>query len=286
MKYKVNPSNFNKYRSYALLTGAAGGMGSLYCEQLALLGYNLILVDINAEGLEKAAAKAREDVAKISDFRAAFTPSFEVVNLVQDLSEVDAAAKIKTATDERGLRVDVLVNNAGILFATGIAVTPPKRLNLMVQIHCTASLMLCREYVPDMVARGGGYVLNISSLAAWMPWPCVGMYACTKRFVKDYSRSLRIETRGSGVSVTNAYFGAVDTPLIPLAPNLRKIAHGLGVMIWPQKAVDHAIKATFRRRKSTMPGVFNHLVRPIVAILPEWLLAWAYKKFGKYFAGF
>ena len=142
--------------------------------------------------------------------------------------------------------------------------------------------MLCREFVPGMIERGRGYVLNISSLAAWMEWPAIGMYGNTKRFVKGFSRSLRIECRGTGVSVTNAYFGAVDTPLVPLKPNLRKLARNLQVMIDADKATDKALKAMFRRRKGTMPGFVNKIFFPFVVILPDWLLAWAMNKFGRY----
>jgi short-subunit dehydrogenase len=115
-----------------------------------------------------------------------------------------------------------------------------------------------------------------------MSWPGIGMYGATKRFVKDYSRELRIECQKTGVSVTNAYFGAVDTPLIPLKESLRKLARGLAVMIRPEKAVDRALNATFRRRRGVMPGVLNHIFKPICLILPDCLLGWIYRKAKPY----
>ena len=142
--------------------------------------------------------------------------------------------------------------------------------------------MLCRKYVGQMKERGCGYILNISSLAECMNWPGIGMYGSTKRFVKDYSRELRIECQKTGVSVTNAYFGAVDTPLIPLKDSLRKLARALAVMITPEKAVDRALNATFKRRRGVMPGVLNHIFRPICRILPDFLLGWVYRKAKPY----
>ena len=133
-----------------------------------------------------------------------------------------------------------------------------------------------------MKERGCGYILNISSLASWMMWPGIGMYGATKRFVKDYSRELRIECQKTGVSVTNAYFGAVDTPLVPLKDSLRKLARGLTVMISPEKAVDRALKATFRRRRGTMPGLLNKIFLPFIVILPDCLLGWIYRKAKPY----
>jgi short-subunit dehydrogenase len=149
-------------------------------------------------------------------------------------------------------------------------------------VHMNTPLMLCRKYVTGMKERGCGYILNISSLAAWMMWPGIGMYGATKRFVKDYSRELRIECQKTGVSVTNAYFGAVDTPLVPLKDSLRKLARALAVMIRPEKAVDRALKATFRRRRGVMPGVLNHIFRPLCMIMPDCLLGWIYRKAKPY----
>ena len=110
-----------------------------------------------------------------------------------------------------------------------------------------------------------------------MSWPGIGMYGNTKRFVRDYSRELRIECQKTGVSITNAYFGAVDTPLIPLKDSLRKLARGLMVMITPEKAVERALRATFKRRRGTMPGFLNKLFWPFIVILPDCLLGLAYR---------
>lgn len=280
---KVTEKNFRAYRNYALITGAAGGMGAIYADRLAMLGYNLVLVDINAAGLESVAASVREKVAALDDWRSASKDSFKVLTLVQDLSLMEAAESIKARTDAEGIVVEVLVNNAGMLIATGIAKTSERRLKLIMMVHCTTPMLLCRAYVPEMQARHNGYVLNVSSLAAWMPWPCIGMYSGTKLFIRSFSRSLRIECRKTGVSVTNAYFGAVDTPLVPLASNLKKIARGLGVMIKPERAVDCALSATFARRKGTMPGFINKVARVFCPIIPENFLGWVFRKYGHIF---
>lgn len=283
---KITEKNFRGYRNYALITGAAGGMGAFYAERFASLGYNLVLVDINAAGLEKVAAHVAEMVDSFADFRASAKSAFKVMTIAQDLSVMEAAEAIKAQTDAAGAEVEVLVNNAGLLYATGIVRTTPKRLQLMLMVHCTTMMLLCRQYVPAMQERGCGYVLNISSLAAWMPWPCIGLYSSTKRFVKAFSRSLSIECRKTGVSVTNAYFGAVDTPLVPLAPNLKKIARGLGVMIKPEHAVDCAFEACMKRRRSAMPGFINHLARIFCPLFPENILGWLYRRYGHVFENF
>ena len=211
-----------------------------------------------------------------------YAGNFRFIDIVQDLSTMDAADRIWERTQAEGCVVEVLVNNAGLMFCNGIAETSERKLQMVMMVHMNTPLMLCRKYVNGMKERGCGYILNISSLAAWMDWPAIGMYGNTKRFVKDYSRELRIECQKTGVSVTNAYFGAVDTPLVPLRDDLRKLARGLTVMIRPEKAVDKALSATFRRRKGTMPGFVNWLFWPFIVILPEWLLGWIYRKAKKY----
>ena len=77
--------------------------------------------------------------------------------------------------------------------------------------------------------------------------------------------------------MTNAYFGAVDTPLIPIKPGLKKLARALAVMISPEKAVKRALGATFRRRRGTMPGLLNKLFFPFIVILPDFLLGLVYR---------
>lgn len=262
---------FKGFTCYALVTGAASGMGRIYSRRLAQRGYNLIIVDINEAGLEETASIVKSETA-----------AADIIIIQQDLSASDAADRIFAMTEEAGCKVEVLVNNAGVMYCQGIAETSERMLKLIMAVHMTTPLLLCRKYVVGMKERGCGYILNISSLAAWMVWPGIGMYGITKRFVRNYSRELRVECQKTGVSVTNAYFGAVDTPLIPLKDSLRKLARGLAVMIRPEKAVDRALKATFRRRRGTMPGLLNKIFLPFIVIMPDCLLGWIYRKAKPY----
>ncbi len=266
---------FRNYEAFALVTGAASGMGREYARSLAGMGYSLLLVDINGKGLEETSEIVSREVSASGRDTGG---GFRAVLCVQDLSLPDAAASVAAAADGNGCDVEVLVNNAGMFFFRETSEVPPKLLSRMMMLHTHTPLMLCREFVPRMRARGCGYVLNISSLAAWMPWPGVGMYGNTKRFIKGFSRSLRIECRGTGVSVTTACFGAVDTDLFGLPPFYRRLARRLGVMVTVEKAVKSALRATFRRRRNTMPGLINHIALPVLVILPDSFLHFIYRK--------
>lgn len=278
----MKKKEFGKYEKYALVTGAASGMGRLYTIRLATMGYNVIPVDINKEGLDQTCSMAKDAVMALEGLDTDARGRFRILPLVQDLSLREAAEQVYQKTEAEGCKVEVLVNNAGIMYCKGIAETAERKLELIMAVHMTTPLMLCRKYVNGMKERGCGYILNISSLAAWMSWPGIGMYGNTKRFVKDYSRELRIECQKTGVSVTNAYFGAVDTPLVPLRDDLRKLARGLTVMIRPEKAVSRALRATFNRRRGVMPGLVNWIFLPFIIILPDCLLGWIYRKVKKY----
>ena len=273
---------FRNYDTYALVTGAASGMGRIYARNLAQKGYNLVLVDINGNGLLETEQMVKEVIVSDDSIPAGVKVRFTVMVIEQDLSASGAADSIFVKTESAGCKVEVLVNNAGIMYCQAIAETSERMLGLIMMVHMYTPLMLCRKYVPGMKDRGCGYILNISSLASWMMWPGIGMYGATKRFVRDYSRELRIECQKTGVSVTNAYFGAVDTPLIPLKDSLRKLARALTVMITPEKAVDRALRATYRRRKGVMPGLLNKIFRPLCIIMPDCLLGWIYRKAKPY----
>lgn len=264
---------FKGYDCWALVTGAASGMGRIYVQRLAAMGYNIVAVDINSAGLSETEDIVRREIS---------SPDFRIMTIVQDLSLKDAADSIFEATEKAGCNVEVLVNNAGIMYCQAIHATSERAISLIMMVHMYTPLLLCRKYITGMRERKCGYILNISSLASWMIWPGIGMYGSTKRFVRDYSRELRIECQKTGVSVTNAYFGAVDTPLIPLKDSLRKLARGLAVMIAPEKAVDKALRATFARRKGVMPGLLNKIFKPLCIIMPDCILGWIYRKAAPY----
>ena len=244
-------------RPYALVTGAASGMGRIYAEKLAAMGYGLVLVDINAAGLEETRCIVNGGMSRGTAVQEANGPNaHDIITVVQDLSASDAADRVYEKTSALGCEVEVLVNNAGIMYCQGIVETSEKMLRTIMMVHMNTPLMLCRKYVPAMKERGCGYVLNISSLAAWMIWPGIGMYGVTKRFVRGYSRELRIECAKTGVSVTNAYFGAVDTPLIPLSDRLRTLARALTVMIDPE-GCGQGFESYFQEAQGSDAGTFE-----------------------------
>ena len=248
--------------TYAIVTGAASGMGRHYAMQLAEMGYGVLLADINGDAAQELSLQ----------LSAQYHVPAPV--LCADLSQPDASDRVVNLCRENGWRVEVLINNAGMLIKTPIEETEPEKLRCIIALHCTTPLLLCRKLLPLMKEHGKGYILNISSISAGMDWPVIGMYGCTKRFVKGYSRALRIECLDTPVSVTTAIFGAVDTPLLQGLPFLRyrKLLLRLHFMITPQKATRLALRAMFRRKASIIPSLSDRFVIMLCPLVPSFLL--------------
>ena len=113
---KIEEKNFRRYAAFALVTGAASGMGRAYSLHLARMGYNLVLVDINGAGLKETASIVSGEVSALDDWRKEYASAFRTVTCVQDLSLPDAASSVAQMADAEGCNVEVLVNNAGMFF--------------------------------------------------------------------------------------------------------------------------------------------------------------------------
>lgn len=253
---------------YAIVTGAASGMGRCYAIQLAQMGYGVLLVDINGDAAQQISLQLSQQ----------YSVSAPVCCI--DLCKADAAKVIVTLCQDNGWQVEVLVNNAGMLITSTIEDTTPEKLQRIIALHCTTPLLLCRHFIPLMKAQGRGYILNVSSISAWMDWPVIGMYGSTKRFVKGYSRQLRLECYGSPVSITTVFFGAVDTPLLQglTLSCFRKLIFSLGIMIKPEKASSLALNAMFRRKAILIPGFINKLSVLFCPLFPSCLLRYMARK--------
>ena len=165
----------------ALVTGASGGIGLELARLLAADGYALTLVARSADRLDALAAELGG--AQV---------------ITADLARPGAVEQVVTAAPE----VDVLVNNAGIGDFGPFADADPAKTGGMVQLNITALTELTRAYLPGMLARGSGRVLNVASTAAFQPGPLMAVYYATKAYVLSFSEAVAEEVRGSGVTVT------------------------------------------------------------------------------------
>jgi short-subunit dehydrogenase len=170
----------------ALVTGASGGIGLELARLFAGDGHDLVLV---ARGGERLASVAR-------DFEDRFR--VQVRTIPRDLSNPIAPLSVY---DECG-EVDFLVNNAGFGHRGPFAEEDPVMLSEMLQVNVAALTQLTRMFLPAMVERGSGRILNVASLAAYQPGPLMTVYAASKAYVLSFSEGIRQELAGTGVTVT------------------------------------------------------------------------------------
>ena len=271
----------------ALVTGASSGIGLQYATQLARDYHcDLILVSNQQEELNQVAADLATQYG------------VKTIARYADLSLPDAAETLHAWCHEQNLMVDILVNNAGVFFFNPYCETSMKRIELMLQLHMITVAKLTRLFAEDMIHRQlmheeteqricghkrmRGYILNMSSMSAWMAMPGIQTYNATKAFIYNFSKSLWYELKPHNVGITVMAPGAVDTGLFGLAPNLRKLAVNLTVSIPPEKLVRRALRDMFRNKKADTPGFINWLSTPLLKHTPDWLLFLAMKYVGKY----
>ena len=271
----------------ALVTGASSGIGLQYATALAREYHcDLLLVSNQEQELVNAAAELAEAYG------------VKTIAHYADLALPDAAENLHAWCNEQGYVVDILINNAGVFFFNPYCETSMKRIELMLQLHVVTVAKLTRLFAADMCARQlteeeanqricghkrmKGYILNMSSMSAWMVMPGIQTYNATKAFIYNLSKSIWYELKPHNVGITVMAPGAVDTALFGLAPNLRKLAVNLTVSIPPEKLVKRALRKMFRNKKADTPGVINWLATPILKHTPDWLLFLAIKLVGKY----
>lgn len=182
--------------STCVVTGASSGIGAEIARELASRGHGVTLVARREERL-------RELAEELSAVRV------EVVAC--DLADAAERRRLFAEVAERGLTVEVLVNNAGFGSAGRVDRLDHEMEVRMVRTNVEAPVDLCMEYVPQMVERGRGAVLNLASTAAFQPLPRQATYAATKAFMLSYSETMHEDLKGTGVSVTVLCPGPVRT---------------------------------------------------------------------------
>ena len=255
----------------ALVTGASSGIGLQYATALARDYHTDLLLVSNQEQEQVAVAKQLAEQYNV-----------KTIPLYRDLSKQDAAEELHQFCLDNNIEVDILINNAGVFFFNPLVETSMKRVELMLMLHVVTVAKMCRLFGEDMCKRGNGYILNMSSMSAWMAYPGIQTYNATKAFIYNFSKSLWYEFRPKGVGITVMTPGAVDTALFGLAPKYRKLAVRLSVSIPPEKLVKKALKRMFRKKKQGMPGLLNHLATPLLKHTPDWLVNITYKWVGQY----
>jgi short-subunit dehydrogenase len=189
----------------ALVTGASAGIGSHIARELASRGHGLVLVARRKDRLDALA----EELSAEHDVR--------VETIACDLARAASRGRLAGTIEKRGLEVEILVNNAG--FATGgpFHESDPERELEQVRVLVEAVVALSGAFVPAMVERGRGAVLNVASTAGMQPMPYSAGYSAAKAYVLTFSEAIHHELRGRGITVTALAPGPVATDFWEIA---------------------------------------------------------------------
>jgi short-subunit dehydrogenase len=247
-----------KRDSWAIITGASGGLGLAFARELARRGHSLILAARSQPRLE-AAAQAL----------AVTGVSVRVVPL--DLSQPDAPSRLVAQTDAWDVVPEVLINNAGCGDWGRFLDRPLEPIDAMVRLNVSSLVQLSHHYGRRMRDRRHGYLLQVASTAAFQPVPSYAAYAATKAFVLSFSRALDYEARKHGISSTALCPGPTDTDFFRAAGQpLNAIFRA--ILLPPERVARQGIDAMFRRRAVHVPGLVNKLTAAAPRILPaRWM---------------
>ncbi|MBI4705117.1 MAG: SDR family oxidoreductase [Deltaproteobacteria bacterium] len=246
---------------WALVTGASSGLGVDFARELARRGCHLVLVARREERLRAVADELRREHGV----------AVEVVAI--DLAERAAPETLHRRVGELGYAVDVLVNNAGLGVYGRFLNVPPERSQQILDVDVAALVLLTRLFAGDMVERGFGRILQVSSIGAFQPTPTYACYAAAKSFVLHFGEALHRELRGTGVSCTVICPGVSATEFFATAGQERTLYQRLYMM--PSAAVARAgIEAMLAGRAVVIPGFANRLNALLVRLLPGQTSAW------------
>jgi short-subunit dehydrogenase len=242
-----------------LITGASSGIGRELAKCFAADGSRLILV----------ARKRKELETLAEDLHRAHKTQSEV--LTADLAKPSAPARIFAHLETHGTRLDVLVNNAGFGARGPFAQLPADRQLDMLQVNITALTQLTRLFLPGMIARRRGGILNVASTAAFQPGPGMAVYYATKAFVLSFTEAIAEEVAGTGVIVSALCPGPTETNFAAVAGVRSARLFLLGAM--SAETVARLGHDGFRRgRIVAIPGFRNQLAAFATRLAPRSLL--------------
>jgi len=243
---------------WVLVTGASAGIGRELAQAFAARGHDLILTARNEEAL---AALARDVVAR-RGVKAKTAPA--------DLSLPGAAAAMVEALEEAGLAIDILVNNAGVAAEGDFARMSLDDCLRLLQVNIVALTSLTRLLLPPMIARGRGKILNVASIAGFMPVPRLAAYAASKAYVLSLTEALSEELLGTGVTATALCPGLTDTAMVRGSELGKPIP---AAMIMSAKDVAEAgCAACLKGETVCVPGLANRAVASGAPLLPRSLV--------------
>jgi hypothetical protein len=242
----------------ALVTGASSGIGAAFSHALRARREKLVLV-----------ARRAQRLSELSNVLGG-PPDVAVIPL--DLSLQDAVPTLMSTLKDRGITVDLLVNNAGVGWTGPFADQPVESIQQILDVNVRALVALTRAILPGMVARGRGRIVNVVSTSAFQPVPFLNVYAASKTFVLSFTEGLATELQGTGVRVQALCPGLTESEFHETAGTDR-VAFTKTKMMSAEAVVAQSLRALDRGRPlRVVPGWHNRAVAGVQRFLPRSLV--------------
>lgn len=244
--------------SWVLITGASAGIGEAFAKRFAQDGWNVVLLARSADKLQ-ALARTLESESRIKTF---------VITI--DLTDRRACRKVYEEIKAEGILLEGVVNNAGSGVGGKFIEAPLDRYLAMIDLNVRALLELTHLFLGEMIDRKRGFILNVSSTAAFQPLPYSSVYAATKSFVTSFTEALWLETKGTGVRVLNLCPGLTKTNFGTTAGMRDFYVDPLAEK--PEQVVETAFRALKGNSPTVLSGWLNRLLAFTIRLTPHRIL--------------
>jgi len=249
-------------RKTACITGATSGIGAAFAERFAKQGYDLIMTGRRQEKIESLSQTLSQE------------HNIHVEVIIAELSDAQAlellSEKLKNLNS-----LEILVNNAGFAKENVFHEEDFSTHEIMLKVHNLALIKLCHAVLPNMVSKGKGIIINVSSLGAFTPAPTIAMYSASKAFVKLFTESLYLELQGTGVRVQALCPGFTRTDFhekMGFDKNTYYKDKGILKAMTPEEVVDISLHYLEKDKVLCVPGWNNKLSSFLLKVLPQAVL--------------
>jgi uncharacterized protein len=241
----------------ALITGASNGIGLELAKIHAAKGGNLVLVARNKAKLDELKQEL-ENQYKIS-----------VYTIEKDLSAANAALEVYNETTQQNIKIDYLINNAGVGTFGMFANADWSKEVQMINLNITTLTQFTHLYLKDMVARKSGKIMNVASTAAFQSGPTMAVYYATKAYVLHFSEAVNNEVKDSGVTITAFCPGATESGF-QAAAAMEESALVKGKKLPTSKEVaEYGYKAMLKGKTVAIHGVMNYIMANAIRFVPR-----------------